>query len=82
VGFANRRAIALPQFQVKSLDATRKKIAFLDSLIEKLELKNVTNLTGLQQIGEKLEFQIESINQFYTPLTNSIRHGVDLRKNS
>ncbi len=34
----------------------------------------------LNQAGGKLGFQIESIVKFATPLTNSIRHGVYLRK--
>ncbi len=130
-------AIALENMQVKLLDATRKKITFLDSLIEKLGLKNATTLLGraeeikknnahrggydlaliravgqvsicaeyaiplvkkgglvilyrgqwseeeteiLEQTGAKLGFQIESVNKLETPLTNSIRHGVYLRK--
>lgn len=130
-------AIALENIQVKLLDSTRKKITFLDSLIEKLGLKNATTLLGraeemkknnphrggydlaliravgqvsicaeyaiplvkkgglvilyrgqwseeeteiLEQTGAKLGFQIESVNKLETPLTNSIRHGVYLRK--
>jgi 16S rRNA (guanine527-N7)-methyltransferase len=46
-------AIAFPNSQVTLLDATRKKIDFLDSLINKLTLTNVTTLIGrAEAIGQ------------------------------
>jgi 16S rRNA (guanine527-N7)-methyltransferase len=131
-------AITLPNMQVKLLDSTGKKITFINSLIEKLNLKNTSTLLGraeelgqnkqhreqydlaliravgqpslcaeyaiplikksglvilyrgqwskeesesLAQTGEKLGFQIDSVKKLETPLTNSTRHGIYLRKN-
>jgi 16S rRNA (guanine527-N7)-methyltransferase len=130
-------AISLANIEVTMLDSTRKKITFINSLIEKLSLKNASTYVGraeeikkqanfsnqfdlaliravgqpslcaeyaiplvkkgglvilyrgqwsnedtenLQQTGKKLGFKIESVNKVETPLTNSIRHGVYLRK--
>jgi 16S rRNA (guanine527-N7)-methyltransferase len=130
-------AIAFPWWQVTLLDSTRKKIIFLDGLITKLELNQVTTLIGrAEEIGRnqfyredydlaliravgrvgicakyalpllkvgglailyrgywseeenrnlasavtKLGGQIESIHQLRTPLSNSLRHWVYLRK--
>ena len=39
-------AIANPSWQITLLDATRKKINFLQSLVEKLEIKNIQTLIG------------------------------------
>lgn len=39
-------AIAFPDYSVTLLDSTRKKIAFLDTLVAKLGLNNVTTLIG------------------------------------
>ena len=47
-------AIAQPQWQVTLLDATRKKIRFLDTLINDLALENVTTLTGrAEAVGQQ-----------------------------
>ncbi len=47
-------AIAHPSWKVKLLDATRKKIYFLQSLIEKLGLKNLKTLIGrVEEIGRE-----------------------------
>lgn len=130
-------AIALPDFQVTLLDSTRKKIAFLDSLIAELGIGNVNTVTGraevvgkesqhrqaydlaliravgsasicaeyalpflksgglavlyrgnwtteeaetLQNTVKRLGGAIEKIEEFTTPLSNSIRHCVYIRK--
>ncbi len=130
-------AIALPDSQVTLLDSTRKKIAFLDSLIAELGIGNVNTVTGraevvgkesqhrqaydlaliravgsasicaeyalpflksgglavlyrgnwtteeaetLQNTVKRLGGAIEEIEEFTTPLSNSIRHCVYLRK--
>lgn len=39
-------AIAFPDYAVTLLDSTRKKITFLDSLIAKLDIKNITTELG------------------------------------
>ncbi|MBW4662251.1 MAG: 16S rRNA (guanine(527)-N(7))-methyltransferase RsmG [Drouetiella hepatica Uher 2000/2452] len=45
-------AIALPQWQVTLLDSTRKKMAFVDSLLTELEISNAVTLTDrVEQIG-------------------------------
>ena len=47
-------AIALPQWRVTLLDATRKKVRFLDTLIGDLALENVTTVTGrAEAIGQQ-----------------------------
>ena len=47
-------AIAQPQWRVTLLDATRKKIRFLDTLIDNLALENVTTLTGrAEAVGQQ-----------------------------
>ena len=47
-------AIAKPQWQVTLLDATRKKVRFLDTLIDDLALENVTTLTGrAEAVGQQ-----------------------------
>ena len=130
-------AIALPDSQVTLLDSTRKKIAFLDSLIAELGIRNVNTVTGraevvgkesqhqqaydialiravgsasvcaeyalpflksgglavlyrgnwtteeaetLQNTVKSLGGAIEKVEQFTTPLSNSIRHCLYLRK--
>ena len=130
-------AIALPDSQVTLLDSTRKKIAFLDSLIAELGIRNVNTVTGraevvgkesqhqqaydialiravgsasvcaeyalpflksgglavlyrgnwtteeaetLQNTVKSLGGAIEKVEQFTTPLSNSIRHCVYIRK--
>ncbi|HCF30438.1 MAG TPA: 16S rRNA (guanine(527)-N(7))-methyltransferase RsmG [Cyanobacteria bacterium UBA11049] len=130
-------AIARPDSQVTLLDSTRKKIAFLDSLIAELGIRNVNTVTGraevvgkesqhqqaydvaliravgsasvcaeyalpflksgglavlyrgnwtteeaetLQNTVKRLGGAIEKVEQFTTPLSNSIRHCVYLRK--
>jgi 16S rRNA (guanine527-N7)-methyltransferase len=130
-------AIAFPQSQVTLLDSTRKKINFLDSLINSLNLNNVNTLIGrveaigqdknyrasydlaliravaqapvcaeyalpLLKIGElailyrghwseketdllfppldKLGGKIKNIKKLNTPLTQSIRHYIYLKK--
>ncbi|MGC1394358.1 MAG: 16S rRNA (guanine(527)-N(7))-methyltransferase RsmG [Coleofasciculaceae cyanobacterium] len=129
-------AIAFPQCSVTLLDSTRKKIAFVETLIAKLGINNATALTGrgealallpahrqyynfallravapaticasyalpllktgglailyrghwtdeeteaLKPIVENLGAEIESIESFSTPLSNSIRHCLYLR---
>ena len=130
-------AIALPHWQVTLLDSTRKKITFLDTLIQQLGLSNVTTSIGraeqiskqsphqhnydiaviravgsasvcaeyalpflkigglailyrgnwtaeegelLQPTIEQLGGQVESIEAFATPLSQSVRHCLYLRK--
>ena len=130
-------AIALPDSQVTLLDSTRKKIAFLDSLIAELGIRNVNTVTGraevvgkesqhrqaydvaliravgsasvcaeyalpflksgglavlyrgnwtteeaetLQNAVKRLGGAIEKVEEFTTPLSNSIRHCVYIRK--
>lgn len=130
-------AIALPDSQVTLLDSTRKKIAFLDSLIAELGIGNVNTVTGraevvgkesqhqqaydlaliravgsasicaeyalaflksgglavlyrgnwtteeaetLQNTVKRLGGAIEKVEEFTTPLSNSIRHCVYIRK--
>ena len=130
-------AIALPDSQVTLLDSTRKKIAFLDSLIAELGIGNVNTVTGraevvgkesqhqqaydlaliravgsasicaeyalpflksgglavlyrgnwtteeaetLQNAVKRLGGAIEKVEEFTTPLSNSIRHCVYIRK--
>jgi len=130
-------AIALPDSQVTLLDSTRKKIAFLDSLIAELSIGNVNTVTGraevvgkesqhqqaydialiravgsasvcaeyalpflksgglavlyrgnwtteetetLQNTVKRLGGAIEKVEEFTTPLSNSIRHCVYIRK--
>lgn len=130
-------AIALPDSQVTLLDSTRKKIAFLDSLIAELGICNLNTVTGraevvgkesqhrqaydialiravgsasvcaeyalpvlkagglavlyrgnwtteeaetLQNTVKRLGGAIEKVEQFTTPLSNSIRHCVYLHK--
>ena len=47
-------AIAKPQWRVTLLDATRKKVRFLDTLISDLALENVTTLTGrAEAVGQQ-----------------------------
>lgn len=129
-------AIAFPQCSVTLLDSTRKKIAFVETLIANLGINNATALTGrgealallpahrqyynfallravapaticasyalpllktgglailyrghwtdeeteaLKPIVENLGAEIESIESFSTPLSNSIRHCLYLR---
>ncbi len=131
-------AIALPHCQVTLLDSTRKKIAFLDTLLAQLCLSNATTLLGrseqinqqsqyrknydlaliravgsasvcaeyalpflkngglailyrghwtdeetadLQPVLERLGGKLESIEAFSTPLSQSVRHCLYLRKN-
>ena len=130
-------AIARPDSQVTLLDSTRKKIAFLDSLIAELGIGNVNTVTGraevvgkesqhrqaydvaliravgsasvcaeyalpflksgglavlyrgnwtteeaetLQNAVKRLGGAIEKVEEFTTPLSNSIRHCLYLRK--
>ena len=130
-------AIALPDSQVTLLDSTRKKIAFLDSLIAELGIGNVNTVTGraevvgkesqhqqaydlaliravgsasicaeyalpflksgglavlyrgnwtteeaetLQNTVQRLRGAIAKVESFTTPVSNSIRHCVYLRK--
>ena len=130
-------AIAFPHWQVTLLDSTRKKITFLDSLLEQLGLPNATTSIGraeqiskqpphrhnydialiravgsasvcaeyalpflnigglailyrgnwteeegelLQPTIERLGGQLESIEAFTTPLSQSVRHCLYLRK--
>jgi 16S rRNA (guanine527-N7)-methyltransferase len=130
-------AIALPDSQVTLLDSTRKKIAFLDSLIAELGICNVNTVTGraevvakesqhqqaydialiravgsasvcaeyalpflksgglavlyrgnwtteeaetLQNTVKRLGGAIKKVEEFTTPLSNSIRHCVYIRK--
>lgn len=46
-------AIAFPQSSITLLDSTRKKIVFLDTLIAKLGLKNVTTVVGRAEVVNK-----------------------------
>lgn len=130
-------AIALPNSTVTLLDATRKKIAFLETLLSQLAIANAKGLTGrAEQVGqqphhrqsydialtralgsasvcleyalpllklgglailyrgqwtdeetaalepavEQLGSVIESIEEFTTPLSHSVRHCLYLRK--
>ncbi|MBE9225700.1 16S rRNA (guanine(527)-N(7))-methyltransferase RsmG [Phormidium sp. LEGE 05292] len=130
-------AITKPNWQVTLLDSTRKKLAFLDSLIYELKLKNATTLTGrAEELGKQSQYRevydiaviravgsalvcaeyalpflkvgglailyrgnwteeeaadlrstlgslggaIELIDPFTTPISNSIRHCLHLRK--
>lgn len=130
-------AIALPTTTVTLLDSTRKKITFLDTVIEQLNIPNAQTLTSraeiiskqpehrqtydlatiravgsaaicaeytlpllksgglailyrgnwtaeeqtaLQSTVEKLDGAIASIDSFTTPLTQSIRHCIYLKK--
>lgn len=43
-------AIAFPHYSVTLLDSTRKKITFLESLVNKLGIKNATSLTGRAEV--------------------------------
>lgn len=129
-------AIAFPQYSVTLLDSTRKKIAFVETLISQLGINNATALTGrgealallpahrqyynfallravapaplcasyalpllktgglavlyrghwtdeeteaLKPVVENLGGEIESIEAFTTPLSNSIRHCLYIR---
>jgi 16S rRNA (guanine527-N7)-methyltransferase len=130
-------AIAIPNWTVTLLDSTQKKMFFLQTLIEKLELKNLKTLIGraeqlakqteyqaqynlaliravgspslcaeyalpllklgglailyrghwseideqqLSKINQKLGGKMEFIKRLNTPLTNSIRHCIYIRK--
>ena len=47
-------AIAFPSWQVTLLDSTRKKVLFLDTLLARLELENVTTLIGrAEEVGQQ-----------------------------
>ena len=49
-------AIALLHCHVTLLDSTRKKIAFLETLIPQLSLDNITTLTGrAEEIGQEIQ---------------------------
>jgi 16S rRNA (guanine527-N7)-methyltransferase len=51
-------AIACPQWTVTLLDATRKKIAFLETLLPVLELANVKTLCDrVEQVGQQLDYR-------------------------
>lgn len=130
-------AIAQPHWKITLLDSTRKKIAFLDTLVKQLGLQNATTLIGraeelgkqpqyrqnydlafiravgsasvcagyalpllkigglailyrgqwteeeatdLQAVIKRLNGKIESIEAFTTPISQSVRHCVYLRK--
>jgi len=130
-------AIALPKTTVTLLDSTRKKITFLDTVIDQLNIPNAHTLTSraeiiskqsehrqtydlatiravgsaaicaeytlpllksgglavlyrgnwtqeeqtaLQSTVEKLDGELASIDSFTTPLTQSIRHCINLKK--
>ncbi len=130
-------AIAVPNYTVTLLDATRKKITFIETILAALNLTNVNTLTGRsEEIGQQPQHRqtydialvravgtasvcaeyalpllkqgglaviyrgnwtedettslenavnqlggvIESIEKFTTPLSNSIRHCLYLRK--
>jgi len=130
-------ALALPTTTVTLLDSTRKKITFLDTVIEQLNIPNAHTLTSraeiiskqpehrqtydlatiravgsaaicaeytlpllkrgglavlyrgnwteeeqtaLQSTVDKLDGAIASIDSFTTPLTQSIRHCINLRR--
>lgn len=129
-------AIAFPQYSVTLLDSTRKKVAFVETLIAKLGINNAKALTGrgealallpahrqyynfallravapaaicasyalpllktgglailyrghwtdqeteaLKPVVDNLGAEIESIEAFSTPLSNSIRHCLHIR---
>ena len=49
-------AIACPGWHLTLLDATRKKIAFLETVIAELDLPQVTTLVGrAEQVGQQLQ---------------------------
>lgn len=49
-------AIAFPEHSVTLLDATRKKITFLDTLIAQMEIKNATTLIGrAESVAQQLQ---------------------------
>ncbi|MGA9378736.1 MAG: 16S rRNA (guanine(527)-N(7))-methyltransferase RsmG [Phormidium sp.] len=130
-------ALTQPNWQVTLLDSTKKKLAFLDSLISELELKNATTLVGRsEELSKQFQYRevydlaliravgsalvcaayalpflkvgglailyrgnwteeeavdlrstllrlggaIELIDSFTTPISNSIRHCLHLRK--
>ncbi|KJH70372.1 16S rRNA (guanine(527)-N(7))-methyltransferase RsmG [Aliterella atlantica] len=130
-------AISLPATTVTLLDSTRKKITFLDTVIEQLNISNVQTLTfraeilskqpehrqtydlatiravgsaaicaeytlpllksgglavlyrgnwteeekiSLQSTVEKLDGEVASIDSFTTPLSQSVRHCINLKK--
>jgi 16S rRNA (guanine527-N7)-methyltransferase len=130
-------AIALPQATVTLLDSTRKKVAFLDTLIPQLAVENVRTLVGraeqmrgdrqhreqydlaliravgsasacaeyalpllkpggsvilyrgqwteaeaedLTQTAERFNGKLGTVEEFTTPLTQSIRHCITLQK--
>ncbi|NJL36343.1 MAG: 16S rRNA (guanine(527)-N(7))-methyltransferase RsmG [Leptolyngbyaceae cyanobacterium SM1_4_3] len=130
-------AIALPQTTVTLLDSTRKKIAFLDTLIPELAVENVKTWVGraeqlrgdrqhreqynlaliravgsaaacaeyalpllkpggsailyrgqwteaeakeLAQTAERFHSKLNAVEEFTTPLTQSIRHCITLQK--
>ncbi|NJN57461.1 MAG: 16S rRNA (guanine(527)-N(7))-methyltransferase RsmG [Leptolyngbyaceae cyanobacterium SL_5_9] len=130
-------AIALPPTIVTLLDSTRKKIAFLDTLIPQLAVENVKTLVGraeqlrgdrqhreqydlaliravgsaaacaeyalpllkpggsailyrgqwtdaeaeeLTQTAERFHAKLDTVEEFTTPLTHSIRHCIALQK--
>ena len=51
-------AIACPHWQVTLLDSTRKKIAFLDSLLAQLGLPNAKTLIGrAEQINQQFQYR-------------------------
>ncbi|OCR02515.1 16S rRNA (guanine(527)-N(7))-methyltransferase [Oscillatoriales cyanobacterium USR001] len=131
-------AIALPNFTITLLDGTRKKIAFLESVLSSLDIKNANTLIGraeeiahqpqhrkcydiailravasasicakyalpllkdgglailyrghwtveeeadLQLVMENLGGAIASVQALTTPLSQSVRHCIYLRKN-
>lgn len=55
-------AIALTEAAVTLLDATRKKITFLETLLAELTLKNVTTLTGRAEIVANLPQHRQAYN--------------------
>lgn len=130
-------AIAFPSVTISLLDSTRKKIAFIDSVIAQLNIANAQTLTdraevigkktdhrqtydlatiravgsaaicaeytlpllksgglavlyrgnwteeeqtALQSTVKKLNGELASIDSFTTPLTQSIRHSINLKK--
>jgi 16S rRNA (guanine527-N7)-methyltransferase len=49
-------AIANPNWQIKLLDSTRKKLVFIDSYLEELGIKNAQTITArAEEIGRKFE---------------------------
>ena len=51
-------AIAFPQWQITLLDSTRKKIQFLDELLEHLSLSNARTLLGRSEaIGQDKQYR-------------------------